>query len=416
MAARKRMLFLCQMFPLPLQSGTQIRTFQLLVRMARRFDITFLTLAADPGWEKHIPELERHAGRVITIVPDNKRSRAHRAFYKVLYWIRRLTIAESSDRFYNSIPNVTRAIRQELASGAYDVLFCEYWFWDARIFDTPALKVIDANDVQSMRVERLLERTPNHLERWLKPWLVRRYRAMEAAGLRRADVVVATTTRDCGVFAAWAPNVHDAITIPTGLDTDYFVPQPQVQPDLDSIAFYGALSNPMNRDAVQYLVHDLLPRIRARRPGTRLVIVGAFAGPEIHAMAAADPLITVTGYLEDVRAPLAAAGAVLCPLRFGYGIRGRIYELLAMGVPVVATPIAVEGMELPSGDGLLLAADPEAFADAVVRVLSETALRAELARRGRDIAVERMSIGATYDRLTEFLVRRLEPTAAATRS
>jgi len=402
------MLFLSQLFPLPIQSGTQHRTFHLLARMGRRFDVTFLTLAADPGWEAHLPVLERHARRVVAVVPANKRSPAHRAAYKALYWARRIAVADSSDRFYNTLGNVNAAIRHELATGAYDVVFCEYWFWDRRLFDTPALKVIDANDVQSMRVERLLERTGNVLDRAMTPRLVRRYRAMETAALRRADLVVATTERDRGVFEEWAPG-REVVCIPTGLDTDYFAPQPQIEPDRSNIVFYGALSNPMNRDAVQYLVHDILPEIRARVPGARLTLAGAFAGPEMHALAARDPGITLTGYLEDVRPALAAAGVVVCPLRFGYGIRGRIYELMAMQLPVVATPVAVEGMQLESGDGLLLAADPAEFAAAVARVIDDAALRSRLAARGRALAVERMSIAATYDRLAELLVQRLAP-------
>jgi glycosyltransferase involved in cell wall biosynthesis len=234
---------------------------------------------------------------------------------------------------------------------------------------------------------------------------------MEAEALRRADVVVATTSRDRDVFERMAPG-PEKIVLPTGLDTDYFVPQ-DTAPEARNVVFYGALSNPMNRDAVQYLVRDLLPRIRERVPGTRLTIVGAFPPPEVLDLARRDPLITVTGYVEDVRQPLARAGVVVCPLRFGYGIRGRIFELLSMSIPVVATSVAVEGMELRSGEGLLLADDPAGFAAAVSSLLLDPTLRSDLAARGRGIAVERMSIAATYDRLAVLLDQRTsaEPVA-----
>jgi len=403
-AHRKKLFLLCQMFPLPVQSGTQLRTFNLLVRFAQRFDVTFLTLAADPGWEAYVDELRRHCERVITVVPDNKRSKLHRAAFKVLYWMRRLLFAESSDRFYNTLPAVNRAIRETLAAEQFDVVFCEYWFWDPALFEAAALKVIDANDVQSQRVEKLLDRSSNPIERVLRRRLVRRYQQMEAAALARADVVVATTVRDRDVFERMAPG-PEKIVLPTGLDTDYFVPQ-DAAPDERNVVFYGALSNPMNRDAVQYLVRDILPRIRERVPGTRLTIVGAFPPPEVIDLARRDPLVTVTGYVEDVRQPLARAGVVVCPLRFGYGIRGRIFELLSMSIPVVATSVAVEGMELRSGDGLLLADEPAAFAGAVANLLEDPTLRADLAARGRELAVGRMSIAATYDRLADLLDQR----------
>lgn len=416
MAERKKLLFLSQMFPLPVRSGCQLRAYNLLQRLSQRFDVTLFTLAADPGWEAHVAELEKHCARVVAVVPNNKRSPLHRAAYKALFWVRRVLFAESSDLFYNTIPNVNRALRAELAGTRYDIIFCEYWFWDPKVFAAPGLKVIDANDVQSERVERLLERSRNPVEKLLRPYLVRRYRRLEAAALGRADIVVATTVKDREVFDAMTPAPAEKIVLPTGLDTDYFAPQESARPDPRNIVFYGALSNPMNRDAVQYLVRDILPRIRERVPGARLTIVGAFPPPEMAALAERDPGITVTGYVEDVRQPLSEAGVVVCPLRFGYGIRGRVFELMSMGVPVVATPVAVDGMELVSGDGILVAESPSDFADAVAQVLADPTLRADLARRGRQVAVDRMSISATYDRLADILDRRTSAEPVPARS
>jgi glycosyltransferase involved in cell wall biosynthesis len=406
MARRKTLLFLCQMFPLPIQSGTQLRSFNLIKRLGRRFEVTVLTLAAPPGWEDHLEALRAECARVVAVVPDNRRSPVHRLLFKGLYWARRILAGESSDRFYNTVPSVNRAIRAELARQPWDVVFCEYWFWDDRVFAAPGLKVIDANDVQSERVYHQLRRTRSPLERLLRPWLVRRYRQREAATLARADVIVATTVRDREVFDVMAPHPADKLVVPTGLDTDYFAPRPGAGHDPTQIVFYGALANPMNRDAVRYLVDDLLPRIRARVPAARLTIVGSGPPPEVLAMAERDPGIRVTGYVEDVRGPLSEAAVAVCPLRYGHGIRGRVFELMGLGVPVVATPVAVQGMELSSGDGLLLAAGPAEFADAVAAILTDPALRADLARRGRELVVARLSVAATYDRLVDALDQR----------
>jgi glycosyltransferase involved in cell wall biosynthesis len=252
----------------------------------------------------------------------------------------------------------------------------------------------------------LLERTRHPLDRLMKGRLLNRYRHMEAAALARANLVVATTARDREVFASMLPERVETIVIPTGLDTDYFVPQAGIEPEPNHIVFYGALSNPMNRDAARFLVDDILPRLRIQVPGVRLTILGAFPQPEHYEMARRDPGIHLTGYVEDVRGPLSRAAVVVCPLRFGYGIRGRIFELLSMNVPVVATPVAVAGMGLADGEGMLLAEGAEAFAAAVAGLLGNPQRRAALAQRGREIAVRRMSIAATYDALVAELARR----------
>ena len=317
-----------------------------------------------------------------------------------------MLLADSSDRFYNTVPSVNRAIHAELATGRYDILFCEYWFWDQRIFAFPGLKVIDANDVQAMRVESLLDRTTQPLDRLLKRRLVARYRRMEAEGLARADLVVATTSRDRTALAAMLPPRVETLVIPTGLDTDYFVPQAEILPEPRPRGLLRGAYQPMNRDAAvsggrhPAALRARVPR-RAAHLGRRLPAAGALRDGE------ARPRDPLTGYVEDVRGPLSRAAVVVCPLRFGYGIRGRIFELLSMNVPVVATPIAVAGMDLAAGDGLMLAEGADAFATAVADLLCDPARRAALAERGREVAVQRMSIEATYDKLVEHLAQRV---------
>lgn len=402
------MLFLAGLYPLPVASGTQARVLHLLQRLSRRFDVTLLCLLPGPGAAAGVELLRAVCTRLVLVEPDNKRSVAHRVAFKALFWLRRLTAAESADRFYTMVPRMRRAIRRELANAHYDVVFFSYWFWSPWVYETPALKVIDANDVQWERHAFALARTQSPVERLLHRWLLARYRRNEVEALRRADVVVSTTARDRDIFAALTAAATEHLVVPTGIDTEHFTP-PVTAPDLRNVVFYGAMANPMNRDAVMHLVDDILPLIRARVPGARLTVVGSAPPPELRQRVAGDAGIVLSGYVEDVRVPLAQAGVVVLPLRFGHGIRGRVFELLAMSLPVVASPVAVAGMGLEDGDGLLFADSPGGFAAAVARVLGDAALRAALGRRGRALAESRLSLAATYDRLVEYLDQRTAP-------
>lgn len=407
------MLFLSGLFPLPVASGGQQRTMHLLRAFREHFDITLVTHAAQPGFEPHLPELEALCTRVVAVVPVNKRGAWQRLAYRCLFWLRRIVLAESSDRFYNAISNVNRAIDHELARADYDVVFCMYWFWHERVFEARALRVIDTNDVQSERQEHLLARSSSLVERALRQRLLRAYRARETATLRRADVVVAVTEKDRRSLERMTAGQSDVVLTPTGIDTDYFAPQ-AATPDVREIVFFGALQNPMNRDAVRFLVDDILPLIAARLPDVRLTLVGSGPTPEMQDAARADPRIRLTGFVDDVRPHLARAGVVVCPLRFGYGIRGRILEVLSLGVPVVATPIAVDGMGLSEATGVLLADDAQGVADAALGVLADPTRRDVLARRGRDFAVQAVSLGATYGRLATHILERIANRPGAT--
>jgi glycosyltransferase involved in cell wall biosynthesis len=410
-APRKQMLFLSALYPVPVASGTQYRVLSLLQRLSQRFDITFLCLVPAPLEPAHAEPVRALCRRVVLVVPDNKRGPHLRAAYKAAFWLRRVALAECADRFYTLTPSVVRAVRSVLESRRFDVLFLSYWFWIDAVAAAPGTKVIDANDVQAERVAQELERSRNPLERLQRRRLLERYRAWEAAALTRADLVVATTRRDRQVFEAAAGPGVEHMVVPTGIDTEYFAPR-DGPVDLQNVVFYGALGNPLNTDAVEHLVRDILPRLRARLPGVRLTLVGSSPTPAMRRLAAADAAITLTGWVEDVRQPLGRAGVVVLPLRMGHGIRGRVFELLSMAIPVVATPVAVAGMDLESGDGLLLADSPDACAAAVERVLREPELRAGLGRRGRQLALARLGMQPTYDRLAARLDARPAKAAA----
>ena len=106
--------------------------------------------------------------------------------------------------------------------------------------------------------------------------------------------------------------------------------------------------------------------------------------PEISGLAAED--ITITGYVPDIQTYLNRCRVALAPLRFGAGIKGKVGEALAAGLPVVATPMAVEGMGLEHGRHLLLAKSPDEFAAAVIRVYHDPRLWRQLAATGQELA------------------------------
>ena len=113
--------------------------------------------------------------------------------------------------------------------------------------------------------------------------------------------------------------------------------------------------------------------------------------------------MTVTGYVKDVRDYLAMGTVVTLPLRMEYGHRGRIFEIMAMGIPIVATPEAIKGMDIGNSDGILIEQSPLSFAQAVLHVLNNRGYADQLGMQGRKAAVERFSHKVTYGRLADLL-------------
>ena len=126
----------------------------------------------------------------------------------------------------------------------------------------------------------------------------------------------------------------------------------------------------------------MLPRIRERLPGVKTYIIGSDAPPIIAALAADD--FVITGFVPDVTPYFTDCRVSVSPLRYGAGVKGKVNLAMSYGLPVVATTPSIEGMRLTPGDDVLVADEPEAFADAVARAYTDQALWTRLAEGGRE--------------------------------
>jgi len=171
--------------------------------------------------------------------------------------------------------------------------------------------------------------------------------------------------------------------VPTGVDTDYFRPPASPRPEAGPIAFLGSMDWMPNVECVQHFARDILPRIRERHPNRRFRIIGRAPSPAVRRLAAEDPSIEVTGTVDDVRTHLDESSLLVVPLRSGGGTRIKIFEAMAQGLPVVSTTIGAEGLPVEHGRDILIADTPEAFSDAVVRLLDSPELARGLSENAR---------------------------------
>jgi glycosyltransferase involved in cell wall biosynthesis len=174
------------------------------------------------------------------------------------------------------------------------------------------------------------------------------------------------------------------------VDSEQFAPNRQVEPETGHIVFTGAMGWAANVTAARSLALEVLPRVRARRPDAHLSLVGRDPPPAVVALERLDG-VHVTGEVPDVRPWLWRAQVYACPMTSGTGIKNKLLEALACGSACVATPLSCQGTELRHERELLIAADRDATAAAIVRLLADGTLRARLAHAGRAYVVERHS-------------------------
>jgi GT2 family glycosyltransferase/glycosyltransferase involved in cell wall biosynthesis len=175
--------------------------------------------------------------------------------------------------------------------------------------------------------------------------------------------------------------------------------------------FIGGFQHRPNIDAVLFFVEEIYPLVRDRLPDTKFYIIGDKAPPEIVALAS--DRIIVAGLQRNVRPFFDSVRLSVAPLRFGAGIKGKINQSMAFGVPVVATSIAVEGMKLTDHEHVLVADKPQDFARALIELYESEELWKRLSQNGISKTQELYSTDAAREKL-EFLfsdrhLKSLEP-------
>ena len=139
--------------------------------------------------------------------------------------------------------------------------------------------------------------------------------------------------------------------------------------DRRDIVFIGGFQHPPNIDAVLFFVTDVMPLIRQRHAAIKFYVVGSNPPPEILALQADD--VIVTGFVADLHPLLDKMRVSVAPLRYGAGIKGKIGSAMTVGLPVVATSLAAEGMLLTHNENILIADSPEAFAKAIMELYDD---------------------------------------------
>ena len=235
-------------------------------------------------------------------------------------------------------------------------------------------------------------------QRALPPWrrlleVGERRRVMrhERRHYPRCAAVVVVAPRDAEVLRSAAPGARVEV-LPNGVDVGPPPPGPSNAPVL---GFHGVLSTVANEAAALVLVDEVLPRVQARHPAARVLLVGKDPGPALRRREG--EVVRVTGPVDDVRVHLADVGVYVAAFRRGSGLKNKVLEAMAAGLPVVATDRAVDGIACTAP---VVANDADGLAHAAGELLADDAARRRLGAAGRRCA-ERSSWAANAETLEQ---------------
>ncbi len=368
-----KILFVCHRLPFPPKRGGKIRPFNIIRHLKESgHHVTVGSLARS--------EEEMAEGQPLREYCDKLLVGQINPAAAVTQMIARLPTLVPSSMGYFYSRSLHRQIREELDRSSYDLVFvhCSSVAQYVRSAESVP-SILDFGDMDSQKWldYSTYRRFPLSMGYWLEGNKLCREEKRLA---RQFDMSTCTTQAELETLRDFnaAPQTD---WFPNGVDAEFFSPT-DTSYDPNQICFIGRMDYYPNQRAMLYFCNDVLPLIQARRPATKLTIVGAEPTVEILKLAGREG-ISVTGTVPDVRDYVSGSALSVAPLAIARGTQNKILESMAMGVPVICSQNAAGGVDARPGEHLLVAASLEEYVEKTVMLLENADLRRKLSVAGR---------------------------------
>lgn len=403
---------LAPQLPFPADKGTRIRNFGLVRELSRRHDVSVLCFG-DPHDREAIAGLEAYC-RVIGVITPPRRPVMLRIVQACLD-----PMPDLARRLWS--PAFVARLRESMFAWRWDVVLIEglemmpHWYAVANQFHrTVILDEHNAEWLLQLRAARLDGKIGRFMGAIYSAIQAVKLRFYEGRAIEFVSGVAVVSIQD-GAALRTIGRPRKLAIVPNGVDTEVLCLRAS-DPGGDIVLFTGTMDFRPNVDGVIWFAAEVWPKIRKACPNARFVIAGRDPTRVVRNLDRRDG-IEVVGAVRDMNVQFDRACVYVVPLRMGGGMRLKILEALARGIPVVSTPLGAEGIDLVDGRDAILASASEHLAAAVIELLNNPQRRRQLTQAGRSL-VERLydwkSIVPQLEKLIQFSSQSMEARAKLT--
>jgi GT2 family glycosyltransferase len=385
---RLRVLF-CSPYPIcPPIHGGGVFMYQTALELTRLCDLHLLILL-DNAWEREPhQELERKASSVEYLVRTQGKEKQ---FGSILpHAVREFASQELEWRLH-----------REMYLREIDVLQLEYTTLSQYAGDYRHIAcVLFEHDIYFQSIARGLASMRGPLETAKASYEYLRALRYEVRVLPRFDRVQVCSPENGSYLLSFLPRLRGRIDDNrAGIATPRYEFRAEGR-EPETMLFLGSFRHPPNQEGLNWFTRKVLPAVLERRKNARLIIVGS-EPPPAHSLPDLPENIELRGFVEDVREPLGRYAVFVCPILSGSGMRVKLLEAFAAGIPVVSTPLGAEGLAGADGDICSLATEPLEFAQKIVELFDDVEKARGLACRARERVVATRDMRVLTERLVE---------------
>lgn len=397
-----KIFMLTPYLPYPLLSGGQVRTYNLLKKIAKQHEVTLFALIKQDSERENIKELEKYCSKIRvfkrTSSPWHPRNILLAGFSAFPFVVTR-----------NLVSELQGEIEKELNDQSYDLIHVETFYMMPNIPKTDVPVLLVEQTIEYLGYESFAHKITKKMP-ILRPLLnidIRKITHWERRYWRNCQQLVTVSQDDKEFIQQVEPSIADIAVVSNGVDMEYFTEVEKKLSPTPTVLFVGTFNWLPNVEAVEFLVEKVWPHIKQAMPNVQLRIVGSEPTKKILAYGEKDEQITVTGRVADIREEYAQANVLLAPVFSGKGTRYKVLEAMATQTPVVGTSIALEGINAEEGTHCLVADEPQEMAAETVKVLESLELQKKLGKAGRSFVKNHFS----WEQISQDLLDVYEKTA-----